>query len=150
MGVRKWGSVRVQRYPHTSIPPHPHTSTLPYLLMMETYIPILILALFSALIAGGLLLLTSILGPKRPTKTKLEPFESGVQPLQTSVVRIPVKFYIVAILFILFDIEIIFLFPWATVFRELGVFGFIEMVVFLLMLVAGLIYAWKKGALEWE
>lgn len=118
--------------------------------MMNPYIPVLILALFSALIAGGLLLLTSILGPKRLTKAKLEPFESGVQPLQTSVVRIPVKFYIVAILFILFDIEIIFLFPWATVFRELGVFGFVEMIIFLLMLVAGLVYAWKKGALEWE
>jgi NADH-quinone oxidoreductase subunit A len=117
---------------------------------MSSYIPILILAFFSALVAGGLLALTSLLGPKRPTKTKLEPFESGVEPVQTSIVRVPVKFYIVAILFILFDIEIIFLFPWATIFRKLGMTGLIEMVIFLLILVVGLVYAWKKGALEWE
>lgn len=118
--------------------------------VMSSYIPILILAFFSALVAGGLLALTSLLGPKRPTKTKLEPFESGVEPVQTSIVRVPVKFYIVAILFILFDIEIIFLFPWATIFRKLGMTGLIEMVIFLLILVVGLVYAWKKGALEWE
>jgi len=117
---------------------------------MNPYVSILIFSFFSALIAGGLLLLTSILGPKRLTKAKLEPFESGVAPLQTTIVKVPVKFYIVAILFILFDIEIIFLFPWATVFRSLGMFGLVEMMVFILMLVIGLVYAWKKGALDWE
>ncbi|PWB68166.1 MAG: NADH-quinone oxidoreductase subunit A [Deltaproteobacteria bacterium] len=95
-------------------------------------------------------LLSQALGPKRYDRVKYSVYECGVDPLTTASVRVSVKFYLLAILFILFDLETAFLYPWAVLFRQLGWFGFLEMLVFLLILLAGLIYAWKKGALEWQ
>ena len=89
-------------------------------------------------------------GPKRATDRKAMPYESGMNPIGPGTRRIPVRFYMVAVLFILFDIETIFFLPWAIVFRQLGLFGLAEMVVFIAILLVGYFYAWKKGALEWE
>jgi NADH-quinone oxidoreductase subunit A len=114
------------------------------------YLPILILLVISTLLAAFVIFLSSFLGPRRPTRRKLEPYESGMTPLGQARRRMPVKFYLVAVMFILFDIEVIFFYPWAVTFRQLGLFGFIEMLVFVGILLIGYVYAWKKGALEWE
>jgi NADH-quinone oxidoreductase subunit A len=106
-----------------------------------------------AFIGGTVLLilgLSSWLGPKQKNSVKDTPFECGWAPIAFPGERLNIKFYLIAILFVLFDIEIIFLFPWATVFRELGPAGFFSMLTFVGVLVLGLIYAWKRGALEWE
>ena len=91
-----------------------------------------------------------LLGPQRPTVEKLSPYECGFGAFEDARMQFDVRYYLIAILFIVFDLEIAFVFPWALVFRELGVFGLIEMGVFLALLVIGFIYVWKKGALEWE
>ena len=115
---------------------------------MTEYLGILILALLAAGVTGAFVLLTSILGPKHPTAIKAEPFECGETPVQLPRGRLSVKFYIFGMLFILFDIELVFLFPWAVLYRDLGLFGFLEMVFFLAVLALGYLYAWRKGALE--
>lgn len=97
-----------------------------------------------------MILLTSLLGPKRPNPVKDEPFECGVAPFELPQGKFSVKFYLVAMLFIIFDVEIVFLFPWAVIFQDLGVVGFMEMLVFLAVILLGFWYVWKKGALEWE
>ncbi len=99
------------------------------------------------LIAIGL---GTIFGPKRPAGKKAMPYESGMTPIGPGTRRLPVRFYLIAVLFILFDIEVVFFLPWAVVFRQLGLFGLAEMGVFIVILLIGYIYAWKKGALEWE
>lgn len=106
-----------------------------------------------ALIGGTVVLILSLsswLGPKRKNPVKDTPFECGWTPIAFPGERLNIRFYLIAILFVLFDIEIIFLFPWATVFRELGPAGFFSMLTFIGVLVLGLVYAWKRGALEWE
>jgi len=105
------------------------------------------LATVVALIAIGL---GNLFGPKKKSDVKSMPYESGMDPYGEGTRRMPVRFYLIAVLFILFDIEVVFFLPWAVVFRKLGLFGLIEMVVFILILLVGYIYAWKKGALEWE
>ncbi|MBI5167706.1 MAG: NADH-quinone oxidoreductase subunit A [candidate division NC10 bacterium] len=114
------------------------------------YLPILALIVLAVLFALGTLLMSSIFGPKRPTPEKLSPYECGITPVGTARERFSVKFYLIAMLFIVFDIEIVFLYPWAVVFRQLRLFGLIEMAIFILILCIGLCYAWKKGGLEWE
>jgi NADH-quinone oxidoreductase subunit A len=118
--------------------------------MLQDYLPIAVLLIF----AGGFAILAvaigHIFGPKRPTSRKLAPYESGMQPIGPGTRRMPVRFYLIAVLFILFDIEVVFFLPWAVVFRQLGVFGLIEMFIFIVILLVGYVYAWKKGALEWE
>ncbi|HPP62011.1 MAG: NADH-quinone oxidoreductase subunit A [Anaerolineales bacterium] len=91
-----------------------------------------------------------LFGPKRKSQVKSESYESGMSPIGPGTRRMPVRFYLVAVLFILFDIEVVFFLPWAIVFRQLKLFGFIEMAVFIVILLVGYVYAWKKGALEWE
>ncbi len=105
------------------------------------------LATAVALIAIGL---GTIFGPRKHSEAKSMPYESGMNPYGEGARRMPVRFYLVAVLFILFDIEVIFFLPWAIVFRELKIFGLIEMAIFILILLVGYVYAWKKGALEWE
>ncbi len=117
---------------------------------MSEYLGILIVFAIAATIAGGFILLTSLLGPRKPSPVKDEPFECGEPVFMHPHGRFSVKFYILAMLFILFDIELVFLFPWAVVFRGLGWAGFGEMLLFLAVVVLGFVYAWKKGALEWE
>jgi NADH-quinone oxidoreductase subunit A len=118
--------------------------------MLSDYLPILVLFLVAGGIVLAILVLSSVLGPKNVTATKVAPFEGGSEPLGDSRRRFPVKFYVVAILFILFDVEGIFVVPWAVLFQELGLVGFIEMVVFVGILGVGLAYVWRKGALEWQ
>jgi NADH-quinone oxidoreductase subunit A len=119
-------------------------------MVMSEYVGVLISWLLSALVSGGFLILASLLGPKRPSAAKSEPFECGEEPLTLPAGRFSVKFYLVAMMFILVDIELVFLFPWAVVYRTLGWFGFLEMALFLGIVVLGFIYAWRKGALDWE
>jgi len=118
--------------------------------MLESWAPI---GIFFLLVAGfGIvtLIVSSVLGVRKPDPRKLAPYECGVNPIGTARERLSVKFYLVAMLFLLFDIEVVFLFPWAVVYHDLKLFGFIEMLLFIVVILAGYIYAWKKGALEWE
>lgn len=117
--------------------------------MLIDYLPILVLFLVAAGIAGFVIVASSFLGPQRPSRRKLMPYESGMEPIGPAQRRFPIKFYRVALLFLIFDIEVIFLFPYALVYRPLGVFGLAAMGVFFVMLLVGLIYEWKKGMLEW-
>lgn len=118
--------------------------------MREVYVPVLFLMAASVATAVGIVLLSHLVSPTRPTAVKSQPYESGMVGLGDTRERFSVKFYLVALLFIIFDIETIFLIPWGVLFRELGVFGFVEMLVFMVVLGVGLVYVWKKGALEWE
>src|SRR5262245_24657164 len=118
--------------------------------MLQSWAPI---GIFFILVSGfGIVTLIAsyAFGVKKPDPTKLAPYECGVNPIGTARERFSVKFYLVAMLFLLFDIEIVFLFPWAVVYRDLKLFGFFEMLLFIVAIMAGYIYAWKKGALEWE
>ncbi len=118
--------------------------------MTETYVPVLILLCVSVINAVGMVVASHFLGPIRATRAKRMPYESGMVPLGNARERFSVKFYMVAILFIVFDLETVFLIPWSVAFRSLGWFGFWEMLVFLGVLLVGLVYVWKKGALQWE
>jgi NADH-quinone oxidoreductase subunit A len=118
--------------------------------MLQEYLPIAILVVLATLLAGLVVLIGHIFGPRRPTPRKSQPYESGMRPIGPGTRRMPVRFYLVAVLFILFDIEIVFFLPWAVVYRQLGLFGLVEMLVFIVILLVGYVYAWKKGALEWE
>ena len=118
--------------------------------MLRSYLPILILLGLSLAQAVGMVILSQLLSPLRPTPAKSSPYESGITPLGNTRERFSVKFYLIAILFIVFDLETIFLIPWGVLFRDLGLFGLIEMFVFMIILLVGLVYAWKKGALRWE
>ena len=118
--------------------------------MLENYVPILILLTLVAGFAGVTILLSSLFGPKKKTVTKLNPYECGLDPVGSARSRYSIKFYIVAMIFIIFDIEALFMYPWAVIYRKLGVFGLVEMGIFVLVLLLGFIYIWKKGALEWE
>ena len=109
--------------------------------------------IFLILVAGFAVVsvgLSLVLGMRKPNPIKLSPYECGMQPVGTGRDRFSVKFYLVAMLFLLFDIEAVFLFPWAVVYRDLKIFGFLEMLLFIAAILAGYIYVWKKGALEWE
>jgi len=118
--------------------------------MSFEYLPIAILVLIAVILAGVVIGLGHLFGPRRPTSRKSMPYESGMRPIGPGTRQMPVRFYLIAVLFILFDIEVIFFLPWAVVFRKLGLFGLVEMFIFILILLVGYIYAWKKGALEWE
>ena len=114
------------------------------------YIPLFILGVIAIVLGLLLANLSKLMGPFRPNKVKESVYESGMDPVGTAHDRFSVKFYMVAMLFILFDIEVVFFLPWAIAFRKLGIFGLLEMVVFIVILLIGYVYAWKKGALEWE
>lgn len=118
--------------------------------MLIDYLPILTLFLVAMFIAIFVIVLSRYLGPQRPSRRKLMPYESGMEPIGPAQRRFPIKFNLVAMLFILFDVEIIFLFPYALVYRQLGIPGLAAMGVFFVVLVIGLIYEWRRGALRWE
>jgi NADH-quinone oxidoreductase subunit A len=118
--------------------------------MLEPYLPLLILLGISMAQAVGMVVLSEVLSPRKATAVKLSPYESGIDPLGSTRERFSVKFYVVAILFIVFDVETVFLVPWAVAMRTLGVEGFIVAMIFIFILTVGLIYEWKKGALEWD
>ena len=117
---------------------------------MNEYIPVLIMILLAAATSIGMIVATTLIGPKKKFADKMEPFECGESPIVSPKLRFSVKFYLIALFFVLFDIEAVFLYPWAVLFKELGMFGFVEMMTFLAILAIGLIYVWKRGALEWE
>lgn len=120
--------------------------------MPSDYIPILIFAVVAVILSAIAVLVPALLGPKRPSNVKLAPYESGKLPIGPARRRFSIQYYLFAVLFILFDIEIIFLFPWATVFRDLSprLVGLLEAGIFVSILLLGLVYVWKKGGLEWE
>ena len=118
--------------------------------MLSTYLPALIMLIIATVFAVAIFTLTSVLGTKKMTPEKAIPYESGSDSEGANHVRLSVKFYLTAILFVVFDIEAVFLYPWAAVFRQLGWFGLLEMFAFITVLGITLVYAWKKVALEWE
>ncbi len=118
--------------------------------MLNLYLPLIILLVLSTGLAILVVVIGHLFGPRRPTSRKSLPYESGMRPFGPGSRRMPVHFYLVAVLFILFDIEVVFFLPWAIVLRKLGIFGLVEMGIFIVILLVGYVYAWKKGALEWE
>jgi NADH-quinone oxidoreductase subunit A len=118
--------------------------------MDHPYFPLVILFTLAGVVVLVLLLVAQKVGPKSSNPAKAEPFESGNPPRGDARIRFSVRFYLVAMLFLIFDLEVVFLYPWAILFRHLGLFGLIEMGIFLGILLIGFIYVWKKGALEWD
>ena len=116
----------------------------------ELYFPVLVQAIVAMALAAGLLSASYLLGKRVRNRVKDMPYESGIVPTGDARQRFSVKFYLVAMLFILFDIEAIFLYPWVVVYRELRMFGFVEMLVFVILILSGFFYIWKKGALDWS
>ena len=118
--------------------------------MLEPYLPILLFVVVGLALGGILLTVGALVAPDRPDARKLSPYECGFEAFEDARMKFDVRYYLVAILFILFDLEIAFLFPWAVALPDIGMFGFVAMMIFLLILVVGFVYEWKKGALEWE
>ena len=120
--------------------------------MLSDYLPILILIIVATGLAALIVLISILFGPRRRANNpkKLVPYESGMRAIGPGQRRFPVRYYLVAVIFILFDIEVIFFYPWAVAFRQLGLFAFVEMLIFVGILLAGFIWVWKKGALDWE
>lgn len=118
--------------------------------MVSVYLPVLLILVVAIGIAVLLFSITSLAGPKKPSAEKSLPYESGSETTGANHIRLSVKFYLTAILFVVFDIEAVFLYPWASMFRDLGWLGFVEMLLFLVVLGVTLVYAWRKGALEWQ
>lgn len=118
--------------------------------MLENYFPILVFVAVGLMVGVGPMVAGFVLAPHRPDSEKLSPYECGFEAFEDARMKFDVRYYLIAILFILFDLEIAFLFPWAVVLEEIGLFGYVAMVIFLAILVVGFIYEWKKGALEWE
>ena len=118
--------------------------------MLKSYFPLLILLGLSVAQAVGMVALSTVLSPTRRTKVKSAPYESGMDPIGDTRARFSVNFYVVAILFIVFDVETVFLLPWAVAMRSVGLAGFVTASMFIFILTVGLVYEWKKGALEWD
>jgi NADH-quinone oxidoreductase subunit A len=117
--------------------------------VLPSYVPILVLGVVVVGFAVFTLVVSQLLGRPRPTETKVSMYECGMPPVVTRRERFPIKFYLVCMIFILLDVDAAFLYPWALVFRDLGLFGFVEMLVFVALLGVGFVYAWKQGALDW-
>ena len=116
---------------------------------LTDYLPIVLMFIVAAGFAVTFIVLSQLVGQRKRTRTKLMPYECGIDPVDNARGRYTVRYYIIAILFVVFDVETIFLFPWAVKFKALGLFGLVEMLVFLGILIVGYIWIWKKGALEW-
>jgi NADH-quinone oxidoreductase subunit A len=116
----------------------------------DTYFPVLVQIVIAVIVAAALVAISCLLGKRVKNRVKDSPYESGIAPTGSARERFSVKFYLVAIVFILFDIEAVFLYPWAVVYRELKLFGFGEMLVFVILILVGFFYIWKKGALDWS
>src|SRR5262249_45257028 len=116
----------------------------------EVYFPVLVQAIVAMALAAGLITVSYLLGQRVRNRVKDMPYESGIAPTGDARQRFSVKFYLVGMLFILFDIEAIFLYPWVVVYRELKMFAFVEMLVFVILILSGFFYIWKKGALDWS
>ena len=117
---------------------------------LSKYLPVILFILVGSLVGIGPIVLGKLLGPSRPNAEKLSPYECGFDAFEDARIKFDVRYYLVAILFILFDLEIAFLFPWAAAYQEIGLVGFWSVMIFLGILVVGFIYEWKKGALDWD
>ena len=117
--------------------------------MPQGYLPILVMLIVASAFAAIALVVSALLGPKRPGQAKSEAYESGVLPFGDARRRFPIQFYVIAVLFILFDIEVVLLYPWAVLARKMGLFGLVEIAIFTVILLAGFIYAWKNDAFKW-
>ena len=117
---------------------------------LDSYLPVLLFILIGLVVGVAPQVLGYLLGPKRPDEAKNSPYECGFEAFEDARMKFDVRYYLIAILFILFDLEIAFLFPWAVALRDIGILGFIDMMIFLAILVAGFVYMWIKGALDWE
>jgi NADH-quinone oxidoreductase subunit A len=126
------------------------TTYASHTVILENYLPILLFILVGLAIGAAPMVLGAVLGPRNPDPEKLSPYECGFEAFEDARMKFDVRYYLVAILFIIFDLEVSFLFPWAVSFGELGLFGFWSMMVFLGVLTIGFIYEWRKGALEWD
>lgn len=122
--------------------------------MIEQYIPVFLVFAFAAIFSIAVIISSKLFGPQRPNKEKLSTYESGMKPVGTTSERVSIKYYLVAMLFIIFDIEVIYVYPWAVQFKKLfgeyGIFAFIPMLIFLLVLELGFLYVFKKGGLKWD
>jgi|SRR3989304_3914958 len=118
--------------------------------MFLDYFPLLAVFIVALILCGVFLFLSTFFGPKHPTPVKTAPFECGLEQLNPPRVKFSVNFYVIAMLFIIFDVEVAFIYPWAVLFKSLGIKGFVEMSIFILILFVGLLYAWLRGALEWD
>jgi len=123
---------------------------MPGAFVPENYFPVLVIIVISFIIGIGPLVIGYFIRPRRPYHLKLSPYESGNPPVGEPRYRFSVRFYIIAMIFVVFDIEAVFLYPWAVAYDKLGLFGFVEMMLFIFILLIGYIYVWKKGALNWE
>ncbi|MBU3649844.1 MAG: NADH-quinone oxidoreductase subunit A [Limnohabitans sp.] len=117
---------------------------------LDSYLPVLLFILIGLVVGVAPQVLGYLLGPKRPDEAKNSPYECGFEAFEDARMKFDVRYYLIAILFILFDLEIAFLFPWAVALRDIGILGFIDMMIFLAILIAGFVYMWIKGALDWE
>ncbi len=118
--------------------------------MLSTYVPILLFMIIAAAFAVATILFARLVQAGKPNQVKLEPYECGIEPVTDARDRYSVRYYLIAMLFVIFEVETVFMFPWAVMLNRLKLFGLIEMLVFLFILVVGYFYAWKKGALEWQ
>ena len=118
--------------------------------MLISYLPILILLLVVMGFAIANIIISSLIGRHKPSAEKLSPYECGVEPIGSARERFSVKFYIIAMMFVIFDIEVVFLYPWAVAYKSLALFGLIEMAIFIIILLVGYVYIWKRGGFEWE
>ena len=118
--------------------------------MLTEYLPILLFLIVSFFLSVGIMSLSFLISPKKPSDEKLSPYECGFEPFEDARTKFDIRFYLVALLFIIFDLEVAFLFPWAVSLEEIGTFGYFSMMTFLFLLTIGFIYEWKKGALDWE
>ena len=119
-------------------------------LVSQNYLPILIFLLAASAFGIVSIMAGYLVRPSRPYRAKLTPYESGSPTFSDARIKIPMRYYVIAMLFVVFDIETVFLYPWAVVFKQIGLFGLVEMLLFIVILLVGYFYAWKKGALEWD
>jgi NADH-quinone oxidoreductase subunit A len=117
---------------------------------LTDYFPVVLFILIAAVFAVVTLILSYLVQPRLASPEKMSPYECGSEPISDARIPFPVRYYIIAMLFVIFDVEIIFLYPWAVAFDKIGLFGLIEMIIFIALFLAGYVYAWKKGALEWD
>ncbi len=129
------------------VPISPALRTVP---QMTTWFPVLVTLVVGGVVVGVMVSINALIGPKRPSAIKGEAFECGNPPSGSAWGRFSVRFYLTALLFLVFDVEVIFLYPWAVELRKLGMFGFVEALIFIAILFVGLIYAWERGALDWD
>jgi len=125
-------------------------SMTPSTYLPEHFLPVVVFLLLGAVVGAGMLVFSRILRPRNPYPEKLITYESGITPLTDAHQKFTIRYYIIAMLFLIFDIEAVFLYPWAVAYNAIGLYGFVEMLIFIAILLVGYLYAWKKGALEWE